>query len=127
MESNWWPSELVPHSVVAIVAASRAVDVAFVVRWTHIGITVTLAVFFWQQYEVGHKEKEAQAIRVAVLEERMSRFEAANIAQDMANHTMFDALTRRIDVHRTDIDAVRHEFVEHVTTDARRFERIGVK
>lgn len=101
-------------------------------NWAHLGTTVTLAIFLWNQYQTFLDERRNIAERIAIIETKIQKLETAvptGATRDQIDNIrqLIDAISSRVDIHRQDIRQLQSDFVTHLQGDARKFDRIGVK
>ena len=93
--------------------------VAITRKWAHVGVTVTLCIFLWGQYESSSNTRAAMQQQIAISTERIAELRDSNARQDEALRNAVSEMGRRLDIQRNDLRELQRQFNERLLTDPR--------
>lgn len=85
-----------------------------VLRGAHVGITVSILIFIWNQYEAVQAAKTAIITRAAVVDEQIRQLREDNATQDRITRDQLTELGHRLDIQRTGIDRTNELLMQHM-------------
>jgi len=92
-----------------------------ILRGLHVGATITLALFIYQQWEIGRERDQLQREKLVVLYEQVRQMQASGLsALDAEQTAKITELEHRLELQRTDLVRLQDIVHSHIREDVRR-------